>query len=509
MTEDIRVALSHVGKTFNGHRALQDVTLNIRAGEIHALVGENGSGKSTLIKVLSGFHQPDQGSEITVGGEPLPLGNPPASVRAGLRFVYQDLALVDEMSASDNIGLASGYASSGPRVSWAEQRARSRELLARMGVSLDVDAEVGSLSSVERSAVAIARSLDDRSGDLQLLVLDEPTAALPPADVDSLFAVLRQLRAQGISILYVSHRLGEVLGLADRVTALRDGRCLGTFDTSTLDTASLAELIVGRAVHELTLEGRGGRISADAPEALRVQNLRGNTLGGIDFALRRGEILGFAGIDGSGREELASAITGASAAEMTITVPGKEPQPSLTLRHARDLGIALVLPNSRAAAAAREMTVRENISLADLDQVSSGGWISNTADTATARRWIDRLSIAPGDPDQLYGSLSGGNRQKVCMARGLLGEPSVLVLDDPTSGVDIGARRTIYDLVHTLSADGMSTVVCSADLEDLVGLADRVLVLVDGVVVRELAGDGITESNMLAALAARPTTAPA
>lgn len=495
-----------MSKTFSGQRAINDVSFDIQPGEIHALVGENGSGKSTLIKALSGFHNPDPGSEILVAGEQLPHGNPPASIKAGLRFVHQDLALVDALSAAENVGLASGYATRGGRINWRRQRARAEALIGRLGIDIDVDVRMSELSAVERSVVAIARALDDTDGELRMLVLDEPTAALPPSDVERLFMALREIKAQGISILYVSHRLGEVLGLADRVSALRDGKYLGTYDTKTLDTASLAELIVGRPIEELHAGSHTHSADEPQPVVLDVAELSSDTLCGVAFQLRRGEIVGFAGIDGSGRESLATALTGMSPATMRLTVEGGNQHRTLSYEQARQLGLALVLPNSHTAAAVREMTVRENITLADMGLIASKpGMVNQSKDVKIAQSWIKKLQIAPVDTEQLYGKLSGGNRQKVCMARGLIGKPKVLVLDNPTSGVDIGARRTLYDVVNKLSDEGMATILSSADIEDLVGLADRVFVLVDGRVIRELVGIEITESNMLGVLAGRST----
>ncbi len=509
MTE-VRLRLAGVSKTFPAQRALDKVDLEIHAGEVHALVGENGSGKSTLIKVLSGFHQPDPGARIEVDGVELGPGQPAGALAAGLRFVHQDLGLVDELSAAENIGLTAGFAGRLGRIDWRAHRSRARELVARVGVPVDVDAPVGALSAVERSAIAIARALDDAQGVPKVLVLDEPTAALPPAEVERLMQVVRDLRAAGVSVIYVSHRLGEVLGIADRLTALRDGRSLGTFETRGMDEAALAELIVGRPVEEIGRRSHLAPVADDAAPVLTVTGLSSALLHGVDLVLREGEVLGIAGIAGSGREELAAAIAGAVPAAARLTVADRSSGGAVTLGRARALGIALVPPNSSPGAAVREQTVAENIGLARPGAVSRRGWISRRRERQVAGAWIDRLGIAPRDPDRAYGMLSGGNRQKVVLARGLIRVPRVLLLDDPTSGVDIGARKAIYDVVRELAADGTPSLVCSADLEDLVGVADRVLVLVDGLVVDELVGDAVTEAGLLAAMARRQApTGPA
>lgn len=509
---DVRLQLSDVSKTFPGQQALSRVNLDVRAGEVHALVGENGSGKSTLIKVLSGFHRPDPGSRIEVDGVGLDPGNPAGSLAAGLRFVHQDLGLVDELGAAENIGLTAGFEGKLGRVAWRAHRERVRRLMERVGIEVDIDKQVGRLAPVERSAVAIARALDDTHGVPRVLVLDEPTAALPPAEVDRLMQVLADLRERGVSIIYVSHRLGEVLGVADRLTVLRDGHSLGTLATDGMDEAALAELIVGRPVSEIGRREHLRPLSPTAQPILTVTDLATELLRKVDLSLREGEVLGIAGIAGSGREDLAPALAGAHPATMRLTVAGASNNSGMSVRQARGCGIALVLPNSHPAAAVREQTVAENIGLSRPSAVARRGWISRRRERDVAREWIERLDVAPRDPGRDYGLLSGGNKQKVALARGLIGAPKVLVLQDPTSGVDVGARQSIYQLVRDLAATGTPSVVCSADLDDLVGMADRVLVLVDGVVVEELEGDAVTEAGLLAAMARRrsvPGPAPA
>ncbi|MBM0126174.1 sugar ABC transporter ATP-binding protein [Pimelobacter simplex] len=500
---DVRLRLSGVSKTFPAQRALSGVDLEVRAGEVHALVGENGSGKSTLIKVLSGFHRPDPGSRVEVDGVGLDPGNPAGSLAAGLRFVHQDLGLVDELGAAENVGLTAGFAGKLGRIAWRAHRERVRHLMARVGVEVDIDRPAGRLAAVERSAVAIARALDDTHGVPKVLVLDEPTAALPPAEVDRLMQVIADLRERGVSIIYVSHRLGEVLGIADRLTVLRDGRSFGTYDTEGMDEAALAELIVGRPVAEIGRRAHLRPVPDAASPVLTVADLTTDLLRRVDLSVHEGEVLGIAGIAGSGREELASALAGALPAQLRLTMAGAPSETAVSVRQARGRGIALVLPNSHPAAAVGEQTVAENIGLARPAAVVRRGWISRRRERDVAREWIERLDVAPSDPDRAYSLLSGGNKQKVALARGLIGAPKVLVLDDPTSGVDIGARQSIYRLVRDLAATGTPSIVCSADLDDLVGMADRVLVLVDGQVVDELVGDAVTEAGLLAAMARR------
>ncbi len=513
---DVLLDAREVSKTFGEQRALDSVSLRIRRSEVHALVGENGSGKSTLIKILAGYYSPDPGCAITVDGHDLTTGSPPESRRLGLRFVHQNLGLVDELNAADNIGLVAGYATSrAGRVRVRQQRSRASALLARIGVGIDVDVPVGRLRPVERSAVAIARALDGRLGQIRLLVLDEPTAALPPTEVAALFRVLRDVAADGVSVLYVSHRLDEIRALSDQVSVLRDGRLRGTFPVSGLSRERIVEHILGHAeapaagaapakaaaprpagatAGRARASGRGGQ------PALRVRGLSASYLDGLDFDVGRGEILGVAGLEGSGRDELAGTLGGAVPAHGTVIDADGRPLARLTPRHARAHGIALVLANWHPASAIREFDVRENVSLASLRRFSARGIVRRGSERQEVLDWLSKVDVRPRDPAKRYQLLSGGNQQKVIVARWLATRPAVLVLDDPTSGVDVGARRQIYGLLRAQAAEGVGIVLCSSDLEDLMAVCGRALCLVGGRLVAELRGDEITESAMLAAI---------
>ena len=513
MSDDVLVRMDHVSKTFGEQRALDDVSLCIDRGEVHALVGENGSGKSTLIKILSGFHMPDRGSEVSIAGQGLDLGSPTESYRHGMRFVHQNLGIVDELDAVDNMGLAAGFAT-GPlwTVKRAEQERRARALLARIGVDVDLDVPAAKLRPVERSALAIARALDSEGGDIRLLVLDEPTAALPPLEVEALFRVVRDIAARGVSVLYVSHRLDEILALADRVSVLRDGRYQGTFPVAGLSRDDIVRHILGHALAVDTDERESESESA-APDAstadrpgLAVENLSTTFLNGVSFQVQRGEVLGFAGLDGSGRDELAGALGGSVRADGTVTDAKGRVLTRLTARALRKHGVALVLPNWHAASAVKEFDLRENVSLATLARSSRFGVVRPKVEFDEALRWLTAVDVRPVQPDKTYGELSGGNKQKVIVARWLATHPDVLVLDDPTSGVDIGARKQIYDLIRAQAARGLSVVLCSSDLEDLVELCDRVACLVEGEVRAELAGPQITEVNLLREITAARTS---
>jgi ribose transport system ATP-binding protein len=508
-TATTTVEFKGVSKTFRGgQRALKDVSLDIARGEVHALVGENGSGKSTLIKILAGFYTADPGSQIKVDGEPLQPGSVPDSHAAGLRFVHQDLGLISELSALDNIGLESGYAvNAARRIRWASQRRHAEALLTKVGRRVDLDCPVALLRPVERTIVAIARAIDDSVSPISLLVLDEPTAALPPSDVDGLFAVLKEIQERDIAVLYVSHRLDEVLSLADRLSVLRDGHYKGCFEAANLDRSQLIELITGadgsagRADTEEEADPRPAS-SADAP-TFRFESIQALRLKDVSFEVKAGEIVGFAGLDGSGREEIAGAITGAIPADMRFTDPDGKVWTELTPSLARELGFALVLPNRHPDSALGELTVEENVSLAVLPEFRRRWRVDPRVERRTVLESMAQVDVRPPEPDKVYALLSGGNKQKVIFAKWLLANPRLLVLDEPTSGVDIGARHAIYEIVRGRAAEGMATVVCSSDLEDLVELCDRVITVVAGEVTAVMARERVTEASLLTGISAR------
>jgi ribose transport system ATP-binding protein len=493
------VSIERLSKTFPGQRALADVSFDIGRREIHALVGENGSGKSTLIKILAGFHLPDPGGRVLVDGEPLHFGSAADGRRRGLRFVHQDLGLIGELTAAENVGLVTGFTTSASRIDRRAQRRLTEQLLARIGVEVDVERPVRDLRAVERSALAIARSLDDSSGAISLLVLDEPTSALPPTECEALFSVLRKVQEAGVSILYVSHRLDEVLSLASRVTVLRDGRGQGTISTASVGREHLARLIVGEEL-ELTA-AQAAPVARNEQPVLEVRDLRCPPVDGIDFDVHRGEVLGVAGLSGSGREILAGAVCGAIAAAVSLDACGERVDADpMTPQLARQLGLALILPNRHRDAAIANFTVSENITLGWVSEFARMGRVDRSRERAAAREWIKRLDIRPPDPDRLYGLLSGGNQQKVLMAKWFGLDPRVVFMEDPTSGVDIGARNAIYDLIRRYAQTGTGFVICSSDTEDLVSVCDRVLALVDGQVAEELHGSAISEGAVVRAI---------
>ena len=481
------LGLRHLTKSFGGQIALRDVDLSVAYGEVHALVGQNGSGKSTLIKVLSGYHQPDAGAAAELDSRPFQLGNANAARAAGLRFVHQDLALVLQLSILDNMMLGRSYpVGIGGRIRWRSAAELVTSYLRQVGVDADPRSPVGALSLTERSAVAIARALSDTGHGRLLLVLDEPTAALPSDDVGRLLDAVSRLRADGHGVLLVSHHLGEVLDIADRITVLRDGQVAASVTRGEVDHRRLTELIVGHSglVADAVAHG-GGQDRRGQDPVLRVRQLRGGRIDGLDFDIRPGEIVGVAGITGSGRESLASLLTGGLLHDGEVQIAGRQLQPGQPQR-VLAAGAATV-PGERARFGVfPNLAVRTNMTISMLDRHSRWGRISREREREEVNEWIDRLGIVTQGPDAPIHSLSGGNQQKVLVARALRTRPKVLVLDDPTRGIDIGARAQIHDVIGRCAADGIAILLVSTDSDELADLCDRILILAGGQCARVL-----------------------
>jgi ribose transport system ATP-binding protein len=510
--------LRRVTKSFGEQAALRDVGLSVEYGEVHALVGQNGSGKSTLIKLLSGYHQPDPGAEAELDGRPFQLGSAHAARVAGLRFVHQDLALVLPLSILDNMMLGRPYpVGLGGRIRWRVAADRASGYLRQVGVEADVRVPVGSLSLSERSAVAIARALSDTGHGRLLLVLDEPTAALPADDVDRLLEAIGRLRAEGHGVLLVSHHLGEVLGVADRITVLRDGRVAASVPRADVDQRRLAELIVG---HSVAVPAAGPRQTdqgeRDSGVVLRVRRLAGGRIRELGFDIRAGEIVGVAGITGSGRESLAPLLTGGLPHRGEIEVAGSVLAPGRP-RGVVAAGVAAVPGERVRLGVFPNFGVRANMTISHLGRHQRWGTIARGRERGEAEMWIDRLGIVAQGPDAPILSLSGGNQQKVLVARALRTSPKALVLDDPTQGIDIGARAQIHEVIERCAGQGIAILLVSTDSDELARLSDRVLVLASGRLAHVLErGPALTAKSIdasqldagpppaLAAMAARP-----
>jgi ribose transport system ATP-binding protein len=489
------LTLRGLSKTFVGQRALIDVDLDVAPGEIRALVGQNGCGKSTLIKVLAGFHEADPGASVQVQGRPLALGDPGASDAAGLRFVHQDLGLVATLDTIDNLALGHGYTlGRDRRIHWQREARSARAALSALGYDIDVRVPVGSLSISERTAVAIARALSPHRSEATVLVLDEPTANLPAAEAARLFALVRTVRERGVAVLFVSHHFDEVFGLADTVTVLRDGRLVGTQPVPGLTEHDLVELVIGR-----TLEvSEAPATAADRAEVtLAVRGVSGQIVRGLDVDVHAGEVVGIAGITGSGREELAGLIFGGAARSGTVQVRDDLVPPQRPDR-AISSGMGLVPAERHANAAFLAASLRENVTMVDLRRNLVAGFLRRGRERSDTQAWLERLGVRPARTEVAMSALSGGNQQKVVLARWLRQQPRVLLLDDPTQGVDIGAKAEIHALIDQAAAEGMAVLVLSSDHEELARLCHRVLVLRSGAVVDEIHAPALSAERVTA-----------
>ncbi len=499
-----RLLARNVSKTFGQNTVLTSLGLDIAPGEVHALVGHNGSGKSTFVKVLSGFYQPDHGALGWTNGEAFTLGDARSAAAAGLRFVHQDLGLVETLDSVDNLFLDTPFPlARGRRIDWAAARTITRDLLDSLGFDFDVTLPVQSLSPTQRTALAIARAIRPGAVPTRVVVLDEPTAALPARDTETLFRVIRALQGQGLGVLFISHHLEEVFGLGGRVSVLRDGRLVGTYAVAELDEASLIELMVGDLANsdQKSADRSDSRIGKSV---LAVTGLATALIGGIDFDVRAGEVLGVAGVDGSGREELAMALHGGIGRSGDVSVEGRrlpEGRPDLAVLR----GIGLVPADRAVDASLSDMSVTSNLTIARMRTRLWRLLINHRAEVAEAWAWTTRLKIRPPRPETPMAELSGGNAQKVIFARWLRTAPKVLILDEPTKGVDVLAVVAIWDLILDAASTGTAVVVCSSDTEELVAHCHRVLVMRRGRVAAVAEGERL-QSSFVDAVALSSTT---
>jgi ribose transport system ATP-binding protein len=472
-----------VGKHYGGTRALTDVDLTLRRGEIHALVGGNGSGKSTFIKILAGVEHGDAG-EIQMGSRTVSARhtNPDTSWKMGLRFVHQRSSVFPDLSISENLSIGSLFPTgAGGRILWREQHRRARRLLQRFGIDAHPRALASTLSPAKQTLLAIARALQQGEGsEPTALVLDEPTASLPKPEAEKLLAALRRYAEEGEAILYVSHRLDEILAVADQISVLRDGVHIGTYPRADLTHDSLVELIAGRSWSSLVGPSRRGRVASDAREVLRVEGLEGAAVRGATFAAQAGEIVGIAGLLGSGRSTLLRLLFGDLARDAgSVELDGVEVGLNSAAAAMRS-GIGFVPENRLREAAFSDLTIQENLSIANLGRHWRRGRIQLSNERAVSTRLIEEFTVKASSPSSVLSELSGGNQQKVMLARWMQREPRLLLLDEPTQGVDVGARSDIHALIRVLAAKGTACVVVSSDPEELELLCDRILIMSNG-----------------------------
>ncbi len=462
-----------ISKSFGQTRAIDDVSLTLAPGEIHALLGENGAGKSTLIKIMTGVHQPSAG-EILVDGTPATIRGTQAAQAMGIAAIYQEPMVFPDLDVAENIFIS--HRDRGALMNWSRTRSDARALIARLGVSMDVSRPASGLTLAEQQTVEIARAL---SLDVRVLIMDEPTASLSAHEVDQLMAIARTLAAQGVAVVYISHRLEEVFRLADRVTVMRDGRHISTRPIAEVTSDALIAEMVGRDASEFFARAGG---QARPEIALSARGLgRSGAFQGVTFDLHAGEILCFAGLVGARRTDVGLALFGvAPATEGEIEIAGA-PATIANPHDAMARGLAYVSEDRRKLGLAMPMPIAANITLPALGRyLGALGLVRRDAERKTAERFRNRLNIRTADVEAPVSSLSGGNQQKVMLAKWLNTEPRVLILDEPTRGIDVGAKAEVHAMIHELAAQGVAIIVISSDLPEVLALGDRVLVMREG-----------------------------
>ena len=491
--------LEGICKTFPGVRALDQVRFDVNAGEVHALLGENGAGKSTLIKIVSGVYRPDSGT-IHVDGQPVSFSNPREAQERGVSTIYQELSLYPELSVAENIFIGHAPRNSLRMVDWNAMYAGAREVLASLNIhDMDVRRKVGTMNVGNRQRVEIAKALSQKA---RILIMDEPTAALTEADVERLFGIVRLLRERGVGIVYITHRLNEVFELANRVTVLRDGQYVGTKLVSETREADLISMMVGRTIDQMfpKLEAEIGAPVLEVRELSRRPNPRS-----VSMMVRAGEIVGLAGLVGSGRSELAQVIFGIAPAESgQILIEGKAVQ----IRNpgqAMNLGIAYVPEDRGTQGLIKQMRIRENVSLAVLRHLVHGIFIDNAGEKTLAEESIQQLNIRAYSVNQVVNKLSGGNQQKVVLGKWLACKPQLLIMDEPTRGIDVGAKAEIHRMMSTLAQQGLAIIMISSELPEIMGMSDRILVMREGRLVAEFDRAEATQERIAAAMMGQQT----
>lgn len=482
--------LKGISKYFPGVKALEDIHMELQKGEVHAICGENGAGKSTLMNILTGNLQPDAG-ELLLNTQKIHLSGPMQAAKMGIAIVYQQLSLVDTLSVAENI-----FANSQPRNRWgfiqySQLYEKTNQLLSRLGLhDLQAQTLVVDLSPGQKQMVEIAKAL---SKEPTILILDEPTASITERETQVLFTLIRQLKQEGKTIIYISHRMQEIFQIADRVTVLKDGKYQGTYQTSQVSVTELIRMMVGRNV---VVEKYAS--AATSEQLLEVKNLSGKRFRNISFTLHKGEILGLAGLVGAGRTEIAQTIFGYLPRSWgEILIKGKP----LTVSHPEEAiaaGIGYIPEERKSQGLFLEKSIVDNVLAARLPAAAEHGWYNPDKATSLAIRYKDKLRIAAPDVHQPAVYLSGGNQQKVVLAKWLMADPDVLLVDEPTHGIDVGAKAEIYALLKKLAAQGKAILLISSELPEILGLADRILVIREGKISGELMGQKATEEEIMA-----------
>jgi len=485
---DALLEMRGIGKTFPGVKALEGVHLAVREGQVHALLGENGAGKSTLIKILSGAYAKDEG-QIYFEGKPVEIRSPHDAQALGISTIYQEFNLARDLTVAENIFLGA-LPRKGMTVDWPAVKAGAREILDRLGVTFSTDTQIASLSAAGQQLVEIAKALNRKT---RILIMDEPSALLGEKDLENLFRVVRSLQAQGIGIIYISHRLKEIFELADEVTILKDGRYVATRKVSEVTMDDLVKLMIGRDLKDVYPK----RTVEPGEVLLEVNNVsQPKLLRDISFQLHAGEIVGFAGIVGSGRTELARAIFGADSCEGEMRIDGKPYKPGSPSEAIRR-GVALVTEDRKGQGLFLKLNVRINTTISGLKQLTRYGVIQFAKELALVKKMINDLSIKTPNAGFLVVNMSGGNQQKVVLARWLSVGTRIFLLDEPTRGIDVGSKSEIYQIMDKLTKQGVGIIMISSELPEVLGMSDRIMVMRQGRIVKELSRAEASEEAIM------------
>ena len=492
-TNDYLLELNDITKTFPGTTALSNVSFNLFSSEVHALVGENGAGKSTLIKIITGLHKPDRGT-IVLNGKQVSFHSTLDSINQKIAAIYQEASLFPDLTVAENIFV--GHEKTGrflKTIKWSDVYRRSSEIFKELEAHIDPRSIVRSLGIADKQLVEIAKAL---SMDSKILIMDEPTSSLTLEEVKDLFNIIRKLKNSGTGIIFISHRIDEVFEIADRATVLRDGKKVGTDDTDNLDKASLIKMMVGRNL-DIMFPKEKAEIKKSV---LRVENLsRAGEYNNISFEVKEGEVVGLAGLVGAGRTELARSIFGITKPEKgKIYVHDKEVKIK-NARDAMDLGISYLSESRGEFGLVLEMSISQNITLPILDQFKKAGLLDVNREIEISKKQYDAVQVRAQGLGQVVASLSGGNQQKVAIAKWLASEPKVLILDEPTRGIDVGTKAAIHQLMSNLAKEGIAIIMISSELPEILGMSDRVIVMYEGIITKEYSRNEATQEKILAA----------
>lgn len=489
---DYLLEMNHITKIFPGVKALDDVSFNLKKGEIHAIVGENGAGKSTFIKVLTGVHQPD-GGEIILDGQKVVMNDPLVAQKHGIAAIYQHAASYPDLSVAENIFIGHEFMT-GPFINWAKANREAQKLLNSVGANFSSTASVGSLSVAQQQLVEIAKAL---SQNARILIMDEPTAALSKRESEDLYRIARQLRDQGVAVILISHRFEDIFGLADRATVFRDARYIGTWNIDEVDDKMLVKHMVGHEIGDFFPK----KETKIGEELLRVENLsRTGFFKDVSFSLHAGEIVGLTGLVGAGRTEVIESVFGITKADSgKVFINGKEVPAKRSPRQMMNLKVGLLPEDRQKQGLHLRWSINHNISLPVIDACTKTIFLSPSKEYDLSAKMKELLAIKAPDVETHSGALSGGNQQKVVVAKQLAAESRIIVLDEPTKGVDVGSKAQIYQLMSDLASQGMGIIMISSEMPEVMNMSDRIYVMSEGRVTKEFNAKGLTQEEILTA----------